>query len=152
MKKLSILGLTLAVMASPAFSNPLAKGLLACKQQENDLKRLMCYDALTDSLKKNGDISDFTPPASGDEVFGLEAKQRPLNEVDEISSIITTIYKNPYGKYRIVLENGQEWHQTDGTRLSLDKGDRVILSRGALDSFFLGKPELNRRIRVTRVK
>ena len=87
-------------------------------------------------------------------IFGLEHKQKPEEERPyELQLKWTKKKKDAYGKWIIILENGQVWLQTDSTRFSFSNSEQwVVVSRGVLGSFFLGEPERKKRIRVKRVK
>ena len=84
--------------------------------------------------------------------FGQEDKQRTNNLIKEIQAEIVQVKKGAYGQQIITLNNGQVWRQTDSTSLRLKKGHIVIIKRGAMGSFFIGKENLNKRIRAKRVK
>jgi hypothetical protein len=94
------------------------------------------------------------PTPDAEAIFGLEHKQKPEEErPDELQLKWTKKKKDAYGKWIIALENGQVWRQTDSTRFSFKNSEQwVVVSRGALGSYFLGEPERNKRIRVKRVK
>ncbi|MFT5838176.1 MAG: hypothetical protein ACI9UT_000667 [Flavobacteriales bacterium] len=84
--------------------------------------------------------------------FGQEDKQRSKDLIKEIQAEIVQIKKGAYGQQIITLNNGQVWRQTDSTSLKLRKGHVVIIRRGAMGSFFIGKENANKRIRAKRVK
>jgi hypothetical protein len=44
------------------------------------------------------------------------------------------------------------WRQTDGSHFRLSKDEVVIIERGALGSFFIGKEDTKKRIRAKRLK
>jgi hypothetical protein len=94
------------------------------------------------------------PTPEAEAIFGLEHKQKPEEErPDELQLKWTKKKKDAYGKWIIILENGQVWRQTDSTRFSFKNSEQwVVVSRGVLGSFFLGEPDRNKRIRVKRVK
>ena len=94
------------------------------------------------------------PTPDAEAIFGLEHKQKPEEErPDELQLKWTKKKKDAYGKWIIILENGQVWRQTDSTRFSFTNSEQwVVISRGVLGSFFLGEPERKVRIRVKRVK
>jgi len=94
------------------------------------------------------------PTPDAEAIFGLEPKREPEEERPHKRQLKWTKKKrDAYGKWIITLENGQVWRQTDSTRFSFKNSEQwVVVSRGALGSYFLGEPERNRRIRVKRVK
>lgn len=98
--------------------------------------------------------SAVEPTPDAEAIFGLEHKQKPEEEqLDELQLKWTKKKKDSYGKWNILLENGQVWRQTDSTRFSFKNSEHwVVISRGLMGSFFLGEPEGHKQIRVKRVK
>jgi hypothetical protein len=90
------------------------------------------------------------PTPHAETVFGLEHKEeRP----EEMQFKWARKKKDAYGKWIITLENGQIWRQTDSARFSFrNPKKQVVISRGFMDSFFLGEPGRNTKIRVKRIK
>jgi hypothetical protein len=84
--------------------------------------------------------------------FGKEAVKRPEDRIKQLKAKVVKIQKAPYGELIITVENGQVWRQTDSTRFRLSKDEMVIIERGVLGSFFIGKENSNQRIRAKRVK
>jgi hypothetical protein len=120
--------------------------------------------------QNNSVLSEITPPQKAQTIkpqptidvtnkvdlqkasFGQEDKQRSKDLIKEIQAEIVQIKKGAYGQQIITLNNGQVWRQTDSTSLKLRKGHVVIIRRGAMGSFFIGKENANKRIRAKRVK
>ena len=102
--------------------------------------------------KKNVPAVAQTPETEA--LFGLSQKQRQKEEqLDELKLKWAIKQKDSYGKWIIILENGQVWHQTDSRRFRfLNSEQQVIIYRGALGSFFLREPDRKNGIRVKRVK
>ena len=86
------------------------------------------------------------------ENFGKENIQRSENLVEQISAKVIEIQKAPYGELIITIEGGQVWRQKNRARFKLSEGEVITIERGALGSFFIGKEDTNRRIRVKRMK
>ncbi len=84
--------------------------------------------------------------------FGQENKQRTEDLIKQIQATIIRVKKAHYGELIITLDNGQIWRQTDGTRLKLKKDQVIIIKRGAMGSFLIGKENANKRMRAKRVK
>jgi quercetin dioxygenase-like cupin family protein len=72
--------------------------------------------------------------------------------VEQISAKVIEIQKAPYGELIITIEGGQVWRQKNRARFKLSEGEVITIERGALGSFFIGKEDTNRRIRVKRMK
>lgn len=86
--------------------------------------------------------------------FGLEHKKDYAEErPNKLPVMIAKKKRDPYGRWRMTLDNGQVWKQTDSRkfRFSNDQGEAFI-KRGSLGSFFLGEEEHNRTMKVKRVK
>lgn len=94
------------------------------------------------------------PTPDAETVFGLEHKRKPdEGRPDELKLKWTKKRKDAYGKWIIILENGQVWRQTDSWRFTFKNSEQwVIIYRGALGAFYLGEPERQGRIRVKRVE
>jgi hypothetical protein len=84
--------------------------------------------------------------------FGKEGIKHPEDIIKQLKVKVIKIQKAPYGELIITVENGQVWRQTDGMRFKLSTDEMIIIERGALGSFFIGKENTNRRIRAKRVK
>ncbi len=84
-------------------------------------------------------------------IFGHEKKQFNKDLINQIIAKIVKVKKNSYGNQIITLVNGQVWQQTGSTRLRLKKDQIVIIERGAMGSFFIGKENVNKRIRAKRI-
>lgn len=138
----------LAFMSSFAMANTLLDDLLVCAKNADGLQRLVCYDKLTEKTKNNQTKQHKEQQQAE---FGQENKQHTENLITQIQATIINIEKAPHGQLIITLDNGQVWRQTDNTRLKLIKEQVIIIKRGAMGSFFIGKVNANKRIRAKRV-
>lgn len=91
-----------------------------------------------------------TPHNVKDE-FGLR-KPDPVDELQEISSVVKSTTLDKRKKFLITLENGQQWQQIDQGYIRIKAGDRCIVKRGAIGSFLLGVEGITKTIRVRRVE
>jgi dihydroneopterin aldolase len=98
------------------------------------------------------DVIDVTIKQQKQEEFGKENIQRSENLVEQINAKVIKIQKAPYGELIITIEGGQVWRQKNRARFKLSEGEMITIERGALGSFFIGKEDTNRRIRVKRTK
>lgn len=159
MNKLTIC-LLLFIASFKVLSHNVTELMKKCTVEQNTLKRLACYDAISQNLTPSPKTPApskqlVTPKQSIDltksaQEFGLKNKNKEL--ADNIVAKVLSIKKGPYKKYIITLDNSHVWKQTDSTRLRISVGDTVILERGALGSFFMGKEGKNRRLRVKRLE
>ena len=91
--------------------------------------------------------------APGDADFGMEQKRlQQQNTKDKIYATVTSIEKDARKKRLFTLSNGHVWHETEGVSLQIKVGQSIYVERGALGSFHLSRDDVNRRIRVKRVK
>jgi hypothetical protein len=60
--------------------------------------------------------------------------------------------KSVRGQWQIYFTNGQYWQQKDNINLWLKVGDQVELIKGGLGAVFLKKHDINKRIKVRRLK
>lgn len=169
--------LSLLLAATTAQAQTIESALKACTQQENSLKRLVCYDNLVKNLNQyhglnkavsqtsphfpsrpmrhKADIAAVTKPDTGSsstDGFGMRKQQAASEELDKITSQATKVTESLRGYLIVTLENGQVWRQIDNESMKIKQGNTVFVERAALGSFRMGKPNANKRIRVKRVK
>lgn len=164
MKLFIPIGALLFVVSFSASSNDLINNLQQCKQVENALERLVCFDKVSKNLptpskesqpiindKQASNSTKQQPKASNEnKKFGVEHKADTKDLPDAIHGVVSSVKLGPYKKYIVHLDNGHIWKQTDDKRLKLAIGDKVIVRRGALNSFFIEKDGVNTRMRVKR--
>lgn len=86
-----------------------------------------------------------------------EAKARAKLEAEEPGSLRATVVEhgeNAYGKAFVVLDNGQVWRATKGTRIRFhrDKPSVVTIERGWVGGYFLKVEGRSVKHRIVRVK
>ncbi len=127
--------------------------LAACAKIENPLQRLVCFDQLSAGKKpivaqqQQGE----KPVVSAEDKFGREHLDDGRDSPDKLAVEIVGKSKDAYGYWVIELSNGQRWRQTEAATFQLPDGAEYYIERGVLDSFFLGREGMNRRIRVQRI-
>ncbi|MBU3024034.1 hypothetical protein [Aestuariibacter sp. A3R04] len=171
-KTLHIAGaLVLAVLSSVSRAETVADAIQACRNEQNDLKRLICFDAVAESMniyagaaKSVDEVASERPsqPANivsssrqprGDD-FGLES-QRLAKETlpSALSAAVASVTESPRGDRIVTLDNGMVWRENDKrSNLRLKEGDAVTIERGVLGAFYLGKENQNSRMSVRRIK
>ncbi|MAD03941.1 MAG: hypothetical protein CMK65_10025 [Pseudoalteromonas sp.] len=175
MKKQLIPLVALLTITGTAQANEVnLQALQACTFVENDFNRLLCYDNVMagKSLSKPATKQQIKQPAASstaavvaapvaaatseqivktkNEDFGLEHKEVAKVNDDQISSLVKSVKKAPYGELIIELDNGQQWRQVGSDSLRLKAQDVVIIERGIFNSFLLKVKGQNRSIRVKR--
>ncbi|MEQ5809385.1 hypothetical protein J3369_18425 [Alteromonas sp. NFXS44] len=170
--KIKLAGVALiGALSLTAQAETVTEAMQACKNEKNDLKRLICYDAVAGSMniyagagKSVDDIASEQPkrqpvttaskPQITEDDFGLEAQRLAAENLPEnMSGTITDVSTSPRGDYIITLDSGMVWRQTsDDVNYKFRKGDTVMVERGALGAFYLKKSGASGRIGVRRIK
>lgn len=101
-------------------------------------------------------VKDEVKEKVKDEVdsFGLPQASKNVTILDngELRSVIKKIQRSPRRPVRFILENGQIWENSDNSTMGLPSaGDAIVISPGALGSFYLRKANINRSFRVKRI-
>lgn len=178
---LSVATLLCAFSSFNVFAESIGDALEKCRNTDDSLKRLICYDKVAKSLnqfdgvdaqvnqlseykmaKTNaGNSREQAPskrpdlpakPAKPANEFGLEHKRDLASEASEITVTISSFDKNSRDKHTITFSDGSIWRQTDDTYLKLQEGQVVSIERGLFGAFFLSVEGLNKRMKVKRVK
>jgi hypothetical protein len=176
-----LLAVVVPLSASLAQAETIGEALNGCKQTDNSLKRLMCYDKVVKQMNQYdganaglpqttlGAIAPVQRTASTQPVaaptaeamprtqepateFGLEHKQDLDKKDADMAVSITKIAKSLRDKYILTFNNGTVWQQTDQTFLKIKEGQNVTVERGVLGAFYLSVEGLNKRMKVKRIK
>ncbi|NJN50660.1 MAG: hypothetical protein HC809_01560 [Gammaproteobacteria bacterium] len=123
-----------------ADESTLERSLLACSDQQDDAERLSCFDRATAT------ITITRPPT---ERFGKEHFSDP-NANPSITALVTNVTMDNRDKLKITLDNGQTWVQSGSERYRVSPGERIVIERGSMNSFFLRKAASTRKIRFYR--
>ncbi|MEJ0038680.1 MAG: hypothetical protein WDO68_21830 [Gammaproteobacteria bacterium] len=160
----------------------LAQSGTDCSSVADDMSRLKCYDEQAARQKKKTAAPPVastpapaasTPkpaapspapakPAAGPDDFGLDAeavrrKQAAANpdaprEPEQVVARVKAVTTRPRGEYRITLEDGQVWDQTQHSASDVppEAGETVTIKRGMLGSYFLSRA-VGMALRVKRI-
>lgn len=157
-----------AAMAQVAGSGlPVAvQRLLACRAATPDSARLACYDTAVGEFARLVDtgelvvvdkerVSRVKRQAFGFSLPSLslfEHGDKPA-ELDSISAVAASAYRQGDGRWVVELEDGGVWAQTDNEAVGHDprKGSMVEIKKAAMGSFFM-KIDGQRALRARRVK
>ncbi|WP_374138562.1 MULTISPECIES: hypothetical protein [unclassified Sphingomonas] len=146
----------LVILASPADAKdpvraPQLERLVACKAMADPAARLACYDrevASIDQAEQRNElviVEKEQVRKARRTLFGLSLPRIDLlagadndDTIDQIDGKIASARQGP-GGWRVTLEDGSIWQQVDDKPMFRDPkpGDTVIVSRGALGSYFL---------------
>ena len=145
-----------AAFVRPALAadDDLAKRIAACTREQDDARRLACFD-------RAAAPKAAAPKVDATQTFGVQGSElarsredsdsRPEGPPKRISASVTAIDKRPRGELVITLDNGQVWAQKEaGAYFPLKVGDPVAVLAGTLGSFRLIAG--NRATAVTRVQ
>lgn len=101
--------------------------------------------------------SQAASPVSQEETFGLTPEQQQRRkpdkpaELESVESRVTAVKALQYDRFRLTLENGQVWSQTEPTpRQRFYPGDTITIRRAALGSYMATGPKSSGGIRVRR--
>ena len=161
----------LSVLSSVSQAETVADAMQACRNEQNDLKRLICFDAVAESMniyagaaKSVDEVASERPsqsaviaapsPAPRGDDFGLESQRLAKENLPStLSGTVASITESPRGDRIVSLDNGMVWRENDKrSNLRLNEGDIVVIERGVLGAFYLGKEGQNSRMSVRRVK
>lgn len=110
----------------------------------NDVSARINQKKVEEKLKKNNEVDEFGKKSL--------PKEEAYIEEGNLIAEVKQVEKLRSNKSRITLTNGQIWQQTDSLKYGVPKaGDKVILEKGLLNSFFIKVEGSKKRIRVKRV-
>ena len=171
-----LLATTLPLAAFSGQAETINDALLKCKNTENSLKRLVCYDRVVrdmnqysgtqEAISRTLNIQPRPPVANVPNVaktapvqateaqteFGLEHKVVVENLDDTMMANVTKISKTALGKIVVTFDNGTVWKQTNNVDLKLSVGQTVKIERGMLGAFYATVDGMKKRMKVKRVK
>jgi len=146
-----------AALVKPALAadDDLAHRIAACTHEQDDARRLACFDHA--AVPK----AAAAPKLDATQAFGVHGSELARNRDDDkpqadaapkrISATVTAIEKRARGELVVTLDNGQVWAQKEiGAYFPLKVGDPVAILAGTLGSFRLIAG--NRATAVTRVQ
>lgn len=167
------------VVLAQSDQNAAADAAIACLDIEGVEDRLACLEAAAQELKatrvrretaeESAAAEALTAPvvaaegASEEALFGAEAlasTKKAVREKDRTTRLVSKVVEfrvNHLGDITAVLENGQVWRQLSGdsTVIRLPNNDKVFtvtIKRGPLGNYMMKINEMNRSIRVRRIK
>lgn len=126
-------------------------GLLACRAESDNAKRLACFDRASARLAEATASKEVQVVTREDvrqtrrSLFGFTLPKLPLfssddsaNETpDKIETTIRSARSEGYGKFTLVLEDGAVWRVTEALRIPPAAGDKIVIKKAALGSYML---------------
>jgi len=157
----------MATLALNAAAQAPESGLMACRAEADDTRRLACYDREIDRTSQqpvSGEAVPAAPPAPSatpEERFGRtgemsreenDRRAQAARDLTELNATVIEIWTRADGLMVFTLDNGQIWKQIRPDSLfRLKTGDKVKIQPAALGSFLLSGP-FKRSTRVTRTQ
>ncbi len=154
-----------------AVSPEAAGALKACMVENDDARRLTCYDKALHRASPASHQAKITPPAAEplqaaepkttpEQRFGLSAgqvvkKEKLAESPKELTAKVTSTGRESNGALKLTLDNGQVWVQqsADGQALSISVGDSVTVSHELMGGYLLTTPSGGHRsLRVRRIQ
>jgi len=137
-----------AVWTASAGAAALPDALQACKKEQDDSRRLACYDREMAQLAAAPDKSIGLSPEQQRKLEPPETRTTPKPEV--LSSVMRAVTQRADGRMVFSLANGEVWVQGEAwERFDVRAGDAVQIKPGLLGSFHLYAPS-GLATRVTR--
>lgn len=146
------LATTAEARSDPTTGTPAAvQSLLACQAIADPGQRLSCFDKAAQGLseamtKKEVVVVDKARANEAKRsLFGFSVPNFSAlfgggdDQINQIESTVAAAFENGYDGWTIKLADGSTWQQTDGSPVALPprKGDKVIVKRGTLGSYFV---------------
>ena len=129
---------------------PAVQQLIACRSITDSALRLACYDRQAAALDKAISTKDVVvidkerAIATKRSLFGFSIPNfgglfGGGDEIKQIEGTVAASGHNADGGWTVKLSDGSMWTQTDDAPVALppQRGDKVVVSRGALGSYFL---------------
>lgn len=157
----------LSVSAIADSKIPVNQAVELCRAEQNALRRLTCYDAIsltsatTPGVKTlpsqaneraqqaTAKLATTQPAKNNDDRFGLEHKKQA--DADETLRVtVKNISYTPRKALIVEFDNGQRWRQIGSDYYAIAVGQQHTIKRGVLNSFFLANDNNNRTIRIKR--
>lgn len=170
MKPVSVIALFVFALLPMSAIAGVDQEMVRCSAVAGDAERLACYDRLAASLSAEAAASieaRRTAAAEAAKQAAIEAEKRRVDEfggeqagvtrgggdkLDALSGKVVEAFLDPYGKYLLLLDNGQMWKQLDGKLLTVRAGDAISLERASLGSYMLRVDRQRRSVRARRFR
>ena len=167
---LGLVGFVAISAVSRADPPDIVAGMRACAKEQDDSRRLACYDRSVGRIPvelPQSAVSKPQPPPvpSGPEAAALAEQQFGMNpqlarqqadapamrQLKELRARVVAVSRKPRGEPIVTLENGQIWQAADGEVTDRFKvGDVVTIWTGTLGAYYMAVR--HDTVRVTRVR
>lgn len=155
------------MLSAPVQAQDIENELAACVGIKNPLERLVCFDKvaageavaaaqpaeLSQRANNNGNaVATSKADNFGSEHVRKNSTSSDAEQPDKLDITIAKYSKNALGYLRIETTDGQVWQQTTSERFPFDPDARYFIERGAFSAYYLGRTDMNARIRVKRIE
>lgn len=146
--------------AAAKFAKKFQRGSAATSQKTPEI-RDQVKPVIEDIAKKSPAETSNIDKASAEisqkrinEEFGFEnIVKNEVETLDKIYVDVTKSKRDPFKKLTLYLANGHVWKQTDSATFRYqEKNGQAYIERGSLGSFFFSQDDVNKRVRVKRIK
>jgi hypothetical protein len=122
----------------------------ACGTEADDAKRLACYDFAI-GRSKSGENDDLGVTG---ELLRHKRREAGLTEAPpkDMSGKVVAIARPPFGKFVVILDNGQVWAQQELLDFSVEVGDVITIRSGLLGALWMTNGNRVAQTRVQRIK
>jgi hypothetical protein len=168
---LGLVGFVAMGEASRADPPDVVAGMRACANEQDDSRRLACYDRSVGRIPVEPPHSATSKPQpppvpAGPEAVALAEQQFGMNsqlgrqqagaqavpQLKELRARVVAVTRKQRGEPIVTLENGQVWQAADGEVMDrLKVGDVVTIGTGWLGSYYILAVR-HEGVRVTRVR
>jgi hypothetical protein len=137
-----------AICRVPAAWSGLPEALQSCTREQDDSRRLACYDREIPRLAAMLGDSPTLAPEPKPRLSAPDVHNRPGHQI--LSSVVSAIHERGDGRKAITLANGDTWVQGEAWEaFHVSVGDAITIKTGALGSYHLYTPS-GLATRVTR--
>lgn len=148
-----------ATQPALAADDDLSKRVAACTREQDDARRLACFDRAAAPAAAAHEVAADKVDAT--QAFGVHGSELARNRDDgdakqesapkRINAKVSGIEQRPRGELVVTLDNGQVWAQKEvGAYFPVKVGDPATILAGTLGSYRL--VIANRATAVTRVR
>jgi len=168
-----LLAATFSMASFSVQAESVSDALAKCRNTENSLQRLVCYDRVAkdvtsysgaeDNISRSLPIRPAKPMAAAPRPMAAQS-EKPTVEFgrehirdkdrldDSLSGVVTNLSETARGELVISFDNGTVWQQSNEMSLKLKVGQMVIIERGMLGAFYAKIEGVKKRMKVKRVK
>lgn len=124
--------------------------LKVCMQEQNDARRLMCYDQALERPRGQSADLGMTPELLRRKQAQVGVAAPPAKE--KISARVTKVTLQANGRFVATLDSGQVWLQTETLDFPIQAGSAVEIGPGLFGGIWLTLPSRKIKTHVKRIE